>query len=215
MCVPAVTFRSVVKRTPLAETFTVTAANSSMSVERATGKLKGNRTAQRTSCRGGVPVPVCETVNPEVDGFIQQNPLPVAISILYLNIDQNRKTPKFLSPGPNVPCIERFRTCLFRVMPLTHSNHRSIRETRATLKCPIYPRNAERPLPPAPYCLFAIYHLCYSLGESVPQSFRYRQNAAEAPTHSLSRLWSTPIIFPRPRRTSGNTGVSSPPSGHR
>src|SRR5258708_6140996 len=103
MCVPIVTFRSVMKRTPLAETFTVAAANSSASVERATGRLKGNRTAQRTSCRGGVPMPVCETVNPGVNGFIQHNPLPEAISILYLNIDQNRKTPKFLSLDPNVP----------------------------------------------------------------------------------------------------------------
>jgi hypothetical protein len=112
------------KRTPLAETFTVTAANSTASVERATGRLKGNRTAQRTSCRGGVPVPVGETVNPGVDGFIPQNPLPEAISILYLNIDENRKTPKFLSLGPNVPFSQGFGEWLFRAIPLAHSNHR-------------------------------------------------------------------------------------------
>ena len=37
---------------------------------------------------------------------------------------------------------------------------------------------------------------------------------AEPPTHSRFLLWSTPIIMPRPMRTSGSTGVSSPPSGH-
>jgi len=40
-------------------------------------------------------------------------------------------------------------------------------------------------------------------------------NAAEAPTHFWSLLWSTPIILPRPRRTSESTGVSVPESGHR
>jgi len=124
MCVPVVTFRSVMKRTPLAETFTVAAANSSASVERATGRLKGNRTAQRTSCRGGVPMPVCETVNPGVNGFIQHNPLPEAISILYLNIDWNRKHQSFfhlaqmyplfraLGNAPSGPCLWRIRITL-------------------------------------------------------------------------------------------------------
>src|SRR6202034_3754954 len=39
----------------------------------------------------------------------------------------------------------------------------------------------------------------------VPGTFRtlryQHQNAAEPPTHSWFRLWSTPIIFPRPSRT--------------
>src|ERR1022692_3699341 len=43
-----------------------------------------------------------------------------------------------------------------------------------------------------------------------PQPFG--QNAADAPTHSLFLLWSTPIILPRPRRTKESTGVSFPPS---
>jgi hypothetical protein len=69
-------------------------------------------------------MPVGETVNPGVDGFIQQSPLPEAISILYLNIDENRKTPKFLSRGPNVPFSQGFGECPVRAMPLAHSNHR-------------------------------------------------------------------------------------------
>ena len=147
MCVPVVTFRSVMKRTPLAETFTVAAANSSASVERATGRLKGNRTAQRTSCRGGVPVPVGETVNPGVDGFILQNPLPEAISILYLNIDRNRKTPKFLSLDPNVPCSQGVRECPVRAMSLAHSHHRRTRDVQPVPngdKGPDPPGNVQR-----------------------------------------------------------------------
>ena len=68
-------------------------------------------------------MPVCETVNPGVNGFIQHNPLPEAISILYLNIDKNRKTPKFLSLGTNVPFIQGVRECPFRAMSLAHSHH--------------------------------------------------------------------------------------------
>jgi len=49
MVVPGITVRSVRKRTPLADTLLVTAANSSLSVESMTGRLSGNRTAQRTS----------------------------------------------------------------------------------------------------------------------------------------------------------------------
>ncbi len=41
----------------------------------------------------------------------------------------------------------------------------------------------------------------------------YAQSAADPPTHSRLRLWSTPIMMPRPMRSSGKTGVSSPPSG--
>ncbi len=41
----------------------------------------------------------------------------------------------------------------------------------------------------------------------------YTQSAADPPTHSRLRLWSTPIMMPRPMRSSGNTGVISPPSG--
>jgi hypothetical protein len=76
---PAGTLRSVIKRTPLAETFTVAAANSSSSVDRTTGRLNGNRTAQRTSCRTAPSMPGCETGNSVLNGFIQPIPLPEAI----------------------------------------------------------------------------------------------------------------------------------------
>lgn len=69
--VPVVIFRSVMKRTPLADTLLVTAENSSTSVDSTTGRLNGNRTAQRTSGRGMLPMLVGETVNPGVDEFIQ------------------------------------------------------------------------------------------------------------------------------------------------
>jgi hypothetical protein len=63
------------KRTPLAETLTVAAENSSSSVERTTGRLKGNRTAQRTSCLAALPMPVGETGNSGANGFILRIPL--------------------------------------------------------------------------------------------------------------------------------------------
>jgi len=84
MAVPDNTLRSVIKRTPLAETLLVTAVNSSVSVERITGRLKGNRTAQRTSCRGTPSMAVGETVNPGLDGFIMPKSPSDTIQILYL-----------------------------------------------------------------------------------------------------------------------------------
>jgi hypothetical protein len=72
------------KRTPLADTLLVTALNSSASVERITGRLKGNRTAQRTSCRGTPLMLVGETVNPGLDGFIALKSPSDTIQILYL-----------------------------------------------------------------------------------------------------------------------------------
>src|ERR1019366_3876791 len=49
---PAGTWLSIRKRAPLAETFRVTAANSPFPVDSTTGKERGKRTAQRTSCLG-------------------------------------------------------------------------------------------------------------------------------------------------------------------
>jgi hypothetical protein len=73
------------KRTPLAETFTVAAANSSASVERTTGSLKGNRTAQRTSFRSALWIRTGETGNSVVDGFMQDKSFLKALSSHYLN----------------------------------------------------------------------------------------------------------------------------------
>jgi hypothetical protein len=95
------------KRTPLADTLTVAAENSSSSVESTTGKLKGNRTAQRTSCRVTPPVLAGETGNSVVGGFIDAKSFLVAFSQLYLKkgkVGGALGTLKFLSLHPTLIC---------------------------------------------------------------------------------------------------------------
>ena len=108
MCVPVVTGRSVMKSTPLADTFTVTAANSSPSVDRATGRLKGNRTAQRTSCRGAMPMRVGETVNPGVDGFIPHNPSRKQYQYCTSRLTRTGKHQSFFHLAPMYPLFTNF-----------------------------------------------------------------------------------------------------------